>query len=87
MENVRHMNRGEAGPRGLEPASEDDIDNERTVLATAITHPRYIPEIRALITGSDFYRPAHETIWDALTDLYDHGQPTTVDTLMRALDD
>lgn len=75
MENVRHMNpRDQADHDG--PAR-NDVEAELDVIGGCMHYPRHIPAVRAILQGSDFARPAHELVWDALTYLYDNGQPTT----------
>ncbi|GAA3181795.1 MULTISPECIES: DnaB-like helicase N-terminal domain-containing protein [Streptomyces] len=39
-------------------------------------HAESIAEVRELLDGTDFYRPAHETIWGALLQLHQQGDPT-----------
>ena len=73
MENVRHMN-----PRDLadqDGPTPEHIEAERYVIGGCIHEPRYIPAVRAVITGRDFSQPAHELTWDALLHLYDEGRP------------
>ncbi|MEV7491451.1 AAA family ATPase [Streptomyces anulatus] len=53
------------------------MDVELYVIGGCMHYPRHIPAVRAVIQGGDFARPAHELIWDALTHLYDNGEPTT----------
>ncbi|MGW1814236.1 AAA family ATPase [Streptomyces sp. NPDC002125] len=75
MENVRHMNpRDQADHDGPARA---DMEAELDVLGGCVLAPRYIPAVRTILQGSDFARPAHELIWDALGHLYDTGAPIT----------
>ncbi|WP_267881120.1 DnaB-like helicase N-terminal domain-containing protein [Streptomyces niger] len=53
-----------------------DADAERVVLGTCMHHAESIAEVRELLDGTDFYRPAHETIWCALLQLHQQGNPT-----------
>ncbi|MFD1832435.1 AAA family ATPase [Streptomyces desertarenae] len=69
MENVHHL-----APRDRD--GDPAIDAERTVLASCMVYPRLIPACAATITGADFSRPAHETIWNAITTLAGRGEPT-----------
>ncbi|HEY3872376.1 MAG TPA: DUF3987 domain-containing protein [Actinocrinis sp.] len=68
-----------------------DLDAERAVLGAALlagttAHgPAALAEMRALIQGSDFYRPAHETIWQAICGLTDAGQPVDMVSVTHAL--
>ncbi|MGX1483400.1 hypothetical protein RKD45_002476 [Streptomyces griseus] len=53
------------------------IDAELDILGGCLHAPRHIPAVRNILKGSDFVRPAHELIWDALGHLYDTGAPIT----------
>jgi replicative DNA helicase len=53
-----------------------DVDAERAALGAAMLSRDVLAEMRELIDGSDFYRPAHELIWQALCELADAGRPT-----------
>ncbi|MGW1463872.1 AAA family ATPase [Streptomyces sp. NPDC002308] len=73
MENVRHLE-----PRDLpQGTTRDDVEAELDVIGGCMHYPRRIPAVRTVIQGSDFVRPAHELIWDALVHLADQGEPTT----------
>jgi replicative DNA helicase len=37
--------------------------------------PTALADVRALLDGSEFYRPAHQVIWQAITTLADRGDP------------
>ena len=52
-----------------------NITAEQAVLGAAMLSPAALAEARALLDGSDFYRPAHQIIWQAITDLADRGDP------------
>ena len=52
-----------------------DIGAEQAVLGAAMLSPAALAEIRAVLTGEEFYRPAHQTIWQAITALADRGDP------------
>ncbi|WP_407553106.1 AAA family ATPase [Streptomyces sp. Pv4-95] len=73
MTNVRQLQpHDQADPHGQE-----HIDAERTVLGGCMHQPREIPIVRGIISRADFSQPAHELVWDALTHLYDKGDPTS----------
>ncbi|TDC96018.1 DUF3987 domain-containing protein [Actinomadura sp. 7K507] len=52
-----------------------NIDAEQHVLGAVMISPPALPEVRSLLDGSDFYRPAHQQIWAAITSLADRGAP------------
>ena len=63
-----------------------DDDAERAVLgAIMLGHPEILEEIRDLVESGDFYRPAHETIFNTLCALADRGRPRDVLALANAL--
>jgi replicative DNA helicase len=52
-----------------------NITAEQAVLGAAMLSPAALAEVRALLDGSEFYRPAHQVIWEAITVLADRGDP------------
>ncbi|MFH8717274.1 AAA family ATPase [Streptomyces zaomyceticus] len=86
MDNVRPMNRDAADHDGFTRLPPHNAEAEAYVLGSCIHQPRHIPALRNLITGADFYRPAHELIWNVLGELFDAGQPTEPVALARALE-
>lgn len=52
-----------------------DIDAEQQVLGAMMLSARAVAEVRELLDGTEFYRPAHQTIWQAICSLADHGAP------------
>ena len=76
MSNVRHMNRDAADDDGFNRVPPHNIEAERSVLGGCIHQPQSIPEAASIITGTDFYRPAHEAVWNALLHLHQTSQPT-----------
>ena len=79
-------------PNDSDPADEPsdyalpaDLDAERAVLGAAMLSVTALAEMRTLIDGSDFYRPAHETIWQAACGLADAGRRVDALTLAATL--
>jgi hypothetical protein len=70
---------------GFEQDLPADLDAERAVLGAALLSTTALAEMRTLIDGTDFYRPAHETIWQAACALADAGRPTDAVALSAAL--
>ncbi|TYB38403.1 DUF3987 domain-containing protein [Actinomadura chibensis] len=52
-----------------------DIGAERQVLGAMMLSTRAVADARALLDGSEFYRPAHQEIWQAICGLADRGDP------------
>ncbi|MEV7470429.1 AAA family ATPase [Streptomyces kronopolitis] len=77
MTNVRHIQPHDpADTDGLTDSQAENLEAEQSVLGGCIANPRRIAETRGLVRGPDFYRPAHEAIWDAILHLHDNGEPT-----------
>ena len=72
-----------SGPPGtlVEP---HDLDAERQVLGAMLTSPRAANDVIPIINGTDFWSPAHETIYDAIAVRALTAQP--VDPLLIADD-
>lgn len=59
-----------------------DIDAEQSVLGAMLLSKHAIADVvNILRNGADFYRPAHETIYDAIVDMYGRGRPVDPITL------
>ncbi len=60
---------------------------EQCVLGAMMLSKDAIADVVGLINGSDFYRPAHESIYEAVIDLYGRGEPadaiTVADELLK----
>lgn len=52
-----------------------NITAEQSVIGAAMLSPAALAESRTVLDGSEFYRPAHVTIWQAITALADRGDP------------
>lgn len=52
-----------------------DIAAEQCVLGSMLMSKDAIADVVEVIRGVDFYRPAHETIYDTILDLYGRGEP------------
>ncbi|TDD75802.1 DUF3987 domain-containing protein, partial [Actinomadura rubrisoli] len=52
-----------------------NIEAEQHTLGAVMLAPTMLPEVRALLDGSEFYRPAHGVIWGTIVDLADRGAP------------
>ena len=70
----------EEAARPADRTPPQDMDAEQCVLGAMMMSKDAIADVVETLRGSDFYRPAHEQIYDAITDLYGRGEP--VDALM-----
>lgn len=77
-------------PGGFDRIPPQDVDAERSVLGSMQLSKDAIAEIVEILKGRDFYRPAHETVWEAIIDLYSRGEPvdpiTVADHLTKSGD-
>lgn len=62
-----------------------DLPAEQSVLGSAQLSKDVIGDIAEIIKPRDFYKPAHETIWNAILDLYAKGEPVDPVTLAAYL--
>nr|WP_275426268.1 replicative DNA helicase [Nocardioides daejeonensis] len=83
------------GPAAYEPgqAPRDPGDRtppsdnaaEQSVLGAMLLSKDAIADVSEVMRGADFYRPAHETIHDAIIDLYGRGEPADPVTVAAEL--
>jgi replicative DNA helicase len=62
-----------------------DLLAEQSVLGAMMTSKDAIASVLELVKGRDFYRPAHELIFDAILDLYGKGEPADAVTVANEL--
>ncbi|MET8631956.1 replicative DNA helicase [Streptomyces sp. NPDC004096] len=62
-----------------------DLDAEQSVLGGMLLSKDAIADVVELLKGHDFYRPAHETIYQAILDLYAKGEPADPITVAAEL--
>jgi replicative DNA helicase len=62
-----------------------DVDAERSVLGAMLLSKDAIADAGETVRGHDFYRPAHEVIYDAVIDLYSRGEPADAITVADEL--
>ena len=62
-----------------------DSDAEQSVLGVMLISKDAIADVNEQVGGGDFYRPAHETIYDAIVDLYAGGEPADPVTVSAEL--
>lgn len=63
-----------------------DVDAERSVLGGMMLSKDAIADVVEIIKGPEFYRPAHEIVFNTITALYAKGEPAdpiTVTNLLR----
>jgi len=62
-----------------------DMAAEQSVLGAMMISKDAIADVAEVLLGVDFYRPSHETIHDAIIDLYGRGEPADMVTVANEL--
>ena len=62
-----------------------DLTAEQSVLGAMLLSKDAIADVIESVRGTDFYRPAHETVFDAVLDLYGRGEPADAVTVAAEL--
>ncbi|WP_442914234.1 replicative DNA helicase [Kribbella sp. NBC_01245] len=70
---------------GFDRTPPQDIAAEQCVLGAMLLSKDAIADVSETIRDVDFYRPAHETIYDVITDLYARGEPADAITVSAEL--
>lgn len=63
-----------------------DIAAEQSVLGSMLLSKDAIADVVETVKGADFYRPAHELIYEAIIDLYGRGEPADALTTKAVLE-
>lgn len=72
-----------SGPHDRLPPQ--DVGAEQSVLGGMLLSKDAIGDVNEAVRGHDFYRPAHELIFDAVVDLYSRGEPADAITVADEL--
>ena len=72
-------------PRTPDRTPPQDMDAEQCVLGAMLMSKDAIADVVEVIRGVDFYRPAHEQVYDAIVDLYGRGEPADAITVSAEL--
>ena len=62
-----------------------DVSAEKSVLGSMMLSKDAISDVAEALRASDFYRPAHEMIYDAIADLFGRGEPVDAITVADEL--
>ncbi len=83
------------GPAAFEPGQAprsagdrtppQDLAAEQSVIGSMLISKDAIAEVSEVLRGPDFYRPMHETIHDAIIDLFGRGEPVDMITVAAEL--
>ncbi|WP_280381373.1 replicative DNA helicase [Nocardia wallacei] len=63
-----------------------DLTAEQSVLGGMLLSKDAIADVVEVVHAGDFYRPAHQVLYDAILDLYGRGEPADPVTVATALD-
>jgi replicative DNA helicase len=81
------------GHPGMDAPSEDfgrqppqDLAAEQSVLGGMLLSKDAIADVLEKLRPGDFYRPAHQNVYDAILDLYGKGEPADAVTVAAELD-
>jgi replicative DNA helicase len=69
----------------LDRTPPQDQGAEQSVLGAMLMSKDAIADVVECVRGTDFYRPTHETIFDAVLDLYGRGEPADAVTVAAQL--
>ncbi|WP_016698006.1 replicative DNA helicase [Actinoalloteichus spitiensis] len=75
-----------ATPEGFERQPPQDLTAEQSVLGGMLLSKDAIADVVEVITPNDFYRPAHQAIYDCVLDLYGRGEPADPITVSAELE-
>ncbi len=84
IEDLERTSRSGASP-GLDRTPPQDVSAEQSVLGGMMISKDAIADVVEEVRASDFYRPAHELVYDAILDLYGRGEPADAITVAAEL--
>jgi replicative DNA helicase len=73
------------GPGEFTRTPPQDVVAEQSVLGGMLLSKDAIADVVEAVRGHDFYRPAHELVYDAILDLYGRGEPADAVTVSAEL--
>src|SRR5690606_31261794 len=76
---------GPTGEPTFDRTPPHDIAAEQCVLGAMMLSKDAIADVIEVLRSSDFYRPAHATIFDTILDLYGRGEPADPIMVVDAL--
>lgn len=85
IEELEYGAPAETGRGGFDRTPPQDLEAERSVLGGMMISKDAIADVIEQLRGTDFYRPAHEVIYDAILDLYGRGEPADAITVADEL--
>lgn len=64
-----------------------DLSAEESLLGAALLRPTLIGPLAGYVDAGDFYKPAHQIIWNQMLEMYAHGDPIDTVTVNNAISD
>jgi replicative DNA helicase len=74
-----------AGPREYDRTPPQAVEAEQSVLGAMMLSKDAIADVVEIVRPGDFYRPAHQLVYDAVLDLYARGEPADAVTVSAEL--
>ncbi|MGW9440611.1 replicative DNA helicase [Streptomyces sp. NPDC055607] len=74
-----------AAPEGFDRIPPQNLEAEQSILGGMQLSRDAITAVVEILSGHEFYRPVHETIYRAILDLYGRGEPVDPITLAQEL--
>ncbi|MET7679453.1 replicative DNA helicase [Streptomyces sp. NPDC005423] len=81
----RESGEWDGGGVSFERVPPQDLDAEQSVLGGMLLSKDAIADVVEVLKGHDFYKPAHETIYQAILDIYSKGEPADPITIAAEL--
>ena len=75
----------QSAPRASDRTPPQDVAAEQSVIGAMLMSKDAIADVVEVLKAHDFYRPAHEFIFDAILDLYSRGEPADAITVAEEL--
>ncbi|SEG78701.1 replicative DNA helicase [Nonomuraea solani] len=73
------------GGPGFERTPPNNIEAEQSVLGGMLLSKDAIADVVEILRSDDFYRPAHQMVYEVITDLYGRGEPADAVTVFDEL--
>jgi replicative DNA helicase len=82
---VTEIHTGEGYEPGFDRQPPQDLVAEQCVLGGMLLSKDAIADVVEVLRGTDFYKPAHETVFESVLNLYSRGEPADPVTVANAL--
>ena len=86
VDDLGHSDRDAPPPEDFGRQPPQDMAAEQSVLGGMLLSKDAIADVLEKLRPGDFYRPAHQNVYDAILDLYGRGEPADAVTVAAELD-